>query len=707
MKKECPKKQKLAENLKATNKEELISELSELTANKNQPMTTNDLDLDLIVEAHFTDKSQIFPLSIFSLSEIGVSVYYKESDLKQWEIEIPALSMEQIWRFFLDENPLFSKQLSEADQAQAYPKFLKAIQGERDKDGLFLYPIHNRFFVYLFEKKLDKILKSKTIIASEDTWKNSIVIEALTEIFGKSNVLKFDEEKINKKKKEEVDKLLDRLPNNLRQVLVLAQFLQDLSKKTGLASRNELKKYEEIVSLYEKVKSGERTINEFESALKSIEINRQEFVPILDELKDNKNKQKLMKLLEVQEVQPEVGGVVRDKDVKFLDVVNKKLLPMKSTWVISEVTQTGYRYHNDSLKKASVFVTERQSRVPFTKISFVIALLMSGTFLMYLFQYTKLSGWSIAGLILGVIILILRWSKIANKEAGWLWNLSIGMFSLFIAKPQISLIFLAIPISWLIVKQIFTKRRGNWLITILLPFIFSTVGGVTSIAWVRHSLPVVIYIFSYPPGGTVRIDGKIAGKTQMKYNIKPGRYTIKITDVSGYEPIEQQIQVPRGKNSTYEFKLKRTSKGTITVTEDFAIIRAGPTDYSSILAEIRRGTKLELLERKGDWQEVRLPDGTEGWIYVKKEEKREATSNSTQKRTAETVRIKINSDPSGASVFINGVYYGKTLLSVDLKPGRYLVDIIKSGYQPIKGHMLPVNKKGDRYFNFPLYAINP
>jgi hypothetical protein len=78
-----------------------------------------------------------------------------------------------------------------------------------------------------------------------------------------------------------------------------------------------------------------------------------------------------MQLLEIKEVHPKVGSVVRDKDLKFLDVENA-ITPMKNTWVISKVAQTGYRHRDYSLKKARVLVIAKPSRVPFIKISFVI-----------------------------------------------------------------------------------------------------------------------------------------------------------------------------------------------------------------------------------------------------------------------------------------------------------------------------------------------
>jgi hypothetical protein len=403
--------------------------------------------------------------------------------------------------------------------------------------------------------------------------------------------------------------------------------------------------------------------------------------------------------------------------------------------------------------------------------------LISSAFLAYLFQYIKLSGWSITGLILGGIILILGRSKIANKEKGWGWNLGLGLFFLFIAKPQIGLCLVSIPLSWLVIKQIFAKRRGNWSITILLPLIFSAIGGGSSIAWTYNTMLVAVNISSIPAGASVRIDGYPVGKTPLKRKLKPGKYTIRITaEVQGYEPIERQIDVSKYGNTFFKFPLRRAAKETITVSDDFASVRNGPSEYNNEITKVRRGTKLALLGTRGDWSEVRLPDDREGWIYSGSVERvrlpRETgttqvlvnfssmpsgayvyVDNSYKGRTplqvslkpgkhnvrvggidgyddiqrniqvpasgihdfsfvlrervrpSSQITIRINSNPPGADVFINGTYYGKTFLRVDLKPGRYLVDLNLSGYQPIKGRVIKVSEDEDKYFNFSLSPI--
>jgi N-acetylmuramoyl-L-alanine amidase len=47
---------------------------------------------------------------------------------------------------------------------------------------------------------------------------------------------------------------------------------------------------------------------------------------------------------------------------------------------------------------------------------------------------------------------------------------------------------------------------------------------------------------------------------------------------------------------------------------DHANFRAQPGRRGRILAVLKRGTRVEVLEEKDDWFRVRLEDGREGWI---------------------------------------------------------------------------------------------
>ncbi len=46
-----------------------------------------------------------------------------------------------------------------------------------------------------------------------------------------------------------------------------------------------------------------------------------------------------------------------------------------------------------------------------------------------------------------------------------------------------------------------------------------------------------------------------------------------------------------------------------------ARIRSGPTIHSPVLHLIRRGTRLQVVGKKGAWLKLQLKNGSSGWIY--------------------------------------------------------------------------------------------
>lgn len=60
------------------------------------------------------------------------------------------------------------------------------------------------------------------------------------------------------------------------------------------------------------------------------------------------------------------------------------------------------------------------------------------------------------------------------------------------------------------------------------------------------------------------------------------------------------------------------STDVVTVTWSFANIRSGAEDDSSLVATVKRGDRLTVIGEDGDWLNVRLENGREGWINSKK-----------------------------------------------------------------------------------------
>jgi len=62
---------------------------------------------------------------------------------------------------------------------------------------------------------------------------------------------------------------------------------------------------------------------------------------------------------------------------------------------------------------------------------------------------------------------------------------------------------------------------------------------------------------------------------------------------------------------------------TVRVTGSTLNVRGGPSASAAVVARVKKGERLTLLEEKTDWLRVQLPAGKEGWVsarYVRKEE---------------------------------------------------------------------------------------
>ncbi|MGD1147324.1 MAG: SH3 domain-containing protein [Thermoanaerobaculaceae bacterium] len=62
---------------------------------------------------------------------------------------------------------------------------------------------------------------------------------------------------------------------------------------------------------------------------------------------------------------------------------------------------------------------------------------------------------------------------------------------------------------------------------------------------------------------------------------------------------------------------------TVRVTAGKLNVRSKPTTAGATLARVKKGERLRVIGRDGDWLQVKLADGTSGWVsaaYVRKDE---------------------------------------------------------------------------------------
>ena len=59
------------------------------------------------------------------------------------------------------------------------------------------------------------------------------------------------------------------------------------------------------------------------------------------------------------------------------------------------------------------------------------------------------------------------------------------------------------------------------------------------------------------------------------------------------------------------------NSGQAIIMEKRTALRSGPDAESTRIIELHEGTKVELLDEIGDWNQVKLSDGEKGWLETK------------------------------------------------------------------------------------------
>jgi len=82
------------------------------------------------------------------------------------------------------------------------------------------------------------------------------------------------------------------------------------------------------------------------------------------------------------------------------------------------------------------------------------------------------------------------------------------------------------------------------------------------------------------------------------------------------EPLAAQPNVIKRSSSAGEVhsSMQRPAQGYTSLPK-IARIRSGPTIYAAVLQLIRRGTRLQVVGKRGAWLKLHLRNGSIGWIY--------------------------------------------------------------------------------------------
>ncbi len=93
-----------------------------------------------------------------------------------------------------------------------------------------------------------------------------------------------------------------------------------------------------------------------------------------------------------------------------------------------------------------------------------------------------------------------------------------------------------------------------------------------------------------------------------------GWCNVRLPDDSHGWIIEKAAAIPAHYDPGTEEWVPLTGRIHLQVSSDFLNVRNEGTIKGEVVESIIKGTTLSIVDKKGDWYQVRLPDGTPGWV---------------------------------------------------------------------------------------------
>ncbi|ACS33484.1 DUF2341 domain-containing protein [Thermococcus gammatolerans] len=183
-------------------------------------------------------------------------------------------------------------------------------------------------------------------------------------------------------------------------------------------------------------------------------------------------------------------------------------------------------------------------------------------------------------------------------------------------------------------------------------------------------------VTSNPSGAKVYVNGTYRGTTPVGLVLPPGKYSIRISK-DGYREYTTTVTLSPGEH--------RMISATLTSAQGYLTVHTSPSGAKVYVDGKYIGTTpIENYQLSIGHHVVKLSkDGyisQEVGVLINPEE----TTKINRALVPEHATLTIESEPSGARVYINSVNRGKTPLSLNLSPGTYSVEVALEGYKPYK-----------------------
>ncbi len=202
-----------------------------------------------------------------------------------------------------------------------------------------------------------------------------------------------------------------------------------------------------------------------------------------------------------------------------------------------------------------------------------------------------------------------------------------------------------------------------------------SVGESLELNFKFEALLGVLSISSNPIGADVYIDGVPKGVTPLEIEVEPGRHILRL-ELEGYKPIEKEIEISAGESSKLNFELKALP-GVLVIDSE----PSGAKVYIDGMLKDETPTEFEVEPGR---HVLRLE--LEGYEPVEREIEISAGDSLELSFKLKVLLgiLTIDSEPSGAKVYIDDVLKGKTPLEIEVEPGRHILRLELEGYKPIE-----------------------
>lgn len=225
-------------------------------------------------------------------------------------------------------------------------------------------------------------------------------------------------------------------------------------------------------------------------------------------------------------------------------------------------------------------------------------------------------------------------------------------------------------------------RADTRQVLVILALVLVLGGGVAALALSHRQSTAEVVIESVPAGAAVRIDGKASGTTPVRRDLSVGTHQIEVSK-EGFLTRSESVRVARSGHKhtvrldpeTGRVDIESTPTGAVVQIDGVAV---GTTPLAT---DLPTGIHDIQVSKEGfvPWQE-RVQIGPAGY---RKTVQLEITAASTR------FVLQIRTDPTGASVSLNGRAVGVTPFRVELQKQQYRVELTKAGYRSWKGVVRP------------------